>query len=182
MGWDSNPHWSSYKEAIYELFQGSEIVDISIKPNYAFIASKHHKHGYVYATMARLSKVDGDIAVKLVDESMGPAHYTAPQRLMGRLTPLEEIEAVSGEWPHAREWRERVEAYHRNNRQTKLLPNDCVRFDDALIFPNGLVEQDFKVCVRARKTLFISRKDGKIYRITGYKQYTYKLLEGDERW
>lgn len=182
MGWNSNPEWRDYKQAIYESMKEEEIVDISIRSGFAFVASKHWKHGYVYATVARLSKVDGVIAVKLMDEWENPEYYNPPKRLMSKLTPLDEIEAIIGRPQPHRGWRENVQAYLDGPRPRTLLPGDCVRFSEAISFNDGSSESEFKIVKLNRRTLFKGRTDGELCNVRGYKDLEYVVLGGDERW
>lgn len=103
---------------------------------------RHRVTGEVYGLCLLAEQFDGQLAVKLVDETMGPVDIDCPRRILDRL----EREAPNPRY-YGREWRDRCR--ERLDRQDALAAwlKPGVRFalSDPLHFGDGVSASEFEL-------------------------------------
>jgi hypothetical protein len=64
---------------------------------------------YVFAMVILIKNSNREFMYKDMDENMHPYAYKASKKFMKLLTPIKEIEKITGQsWKHAQEWRDGV--------------------------------------------------------------------------
>lgn len=100
---------------------------------------------------------------KEMDESMGPCEAECPLAILDLLDPPDEDS-------HAKDWRERVRAYHAK-RKARPKPGDIVVFKEALTFTDGSSGRRFR-CERVghRRRAWRNLETGGLCRISRIEQ------------
>lgn len=170
MGWDGTHHRNRTKEQFIhdELTGWVEIVQFNWKGNTYFAAAMNpSKPGKVFALVILVSR-DGDYWMKKVmDETCGPYHDGASQKVMQALSPLEMLyEPGSTTYQWAKEWRDR-----QRNRPAKINTGSWYVFAKPIKFTNGMQETTF------RKVEGVNRwetQSGQLVRFSAAKAGDYK--------
>lgn len=111
---------------------------------------------------------------KEMDETMGPCECAAPLRLLDGLTEPD------GEY--ARNWRERVRAYHRDRaafQKAKPRPGQVIELKEPVRFNDGETAQRFTVTTiqrRGKNRTYYQRADGTLCRIAGLQRIGFSVV------
>lgn len=128
---------------VREVISG-EVVDHSFQPAYS-----HEWGGVLYAA---IGNADGEVwglvalfgvhndsggrslAVKLVDETMGPLEVSAPMRILSHLTPTDH--------EYANTWRANVAEFHQRRRAARAMIGSTLTFAHSLSYGEPVGEID----------------------------------------
>lgn len=147
MGWTSYPGMSAEEAVRYEL-SGMNILARSGAWWLAKIARPGSEYDGVVTLVHAMTQRDGhDIAVKLVDASMGPAG--SPPKSIFRRWMKESAGQKRGQYEQ--EFIQRVEEeYAKLSEVRTLKPGDTFRFTEEVKFSDGVAEREFEYCGKFR--------------------------------
>lgn len=95
MGWTYND-WNTKEEAMKDEWYPHTIVECSFKGDAGYAAVLNKDRGYVFASVCLFDESDGQIGIKVMEESMGPVRHDCSKAVFEALTPLEEIAKKRG--------------------------------------------------------------------------------------
>lgn len=118
MGWTGQPY-SKYSDCKYEIIESDfskerhEIVEKGRVGSTFYYAIKLIETGEVWGLVVLTSVKDGYFYTKCIDETSGPYHYKAPQKVLKALSDTDNENAL--------EWRKSCNDYHEARRQNNKL-------------------------------------------------------------
>ncbi|KKM23342.1 hypothetical protein LCGC14_1616130 [marine sediment metagenome] len=138
MGWTGYPNTNktAHELVVEEIEWGSPQRHKVVAHSGKYYAVENLQTGEVWGLVALIDRGDGEIATKLVDESMGPYETECPASVLNRLT-----EPAPNDY--ARQWRQKCrERLARMAKQPRLRPGDQIRFARPVEFRGGIEVSD----------------------------------------
>lgn len=100
---------------------------------------------FVYCMVAILRKDhEGDLMVKIMDETAHPYYHNCPKRIMIQLSPIRKLRVFGSGFTNVKAWRQRVQSVQAKKDQIKSIKaGDKVRFNKPIRLSNGAVYDTF---------------------------------------
>jgi hypothetical protein len=176
MGW-SGYGTSNKGEAVRLTLAGHDVVAKAWVGSTVYAAIRSPK-GYVFGAVILVRKHKDEVMVKAMDESEGPAYYACPASVFKALTPVEEMERITGSpSPWAREWRQKVaEGIAAKEAARAIRPGTIIRFAAPMRFGDGRERQVLQLEAR---TVFRDEA-GRRVRVPGWQRRQYEVVPGWE--
>lgn len=125
----------------------------------------------VIGVVCLLDYVDGEIGIKVMDETSLPYYFKCPARILRMLTPTENENALG--------WRKECENYHEKNAR-KMTEGQIIKFAAPLNFRGYGDATMFRYTRNGRKEFFYALSDEKrprfACRITNWKQREFEII------
>lgn len=152
-----------------------EVVDHSFTSTAGYVAVQYTNfekgwQPYIFAAVMLIDQSGGEFGYKDMDESMGPVQSDCPARILNLLTPLEDIERITGRSQgYAVEWRKRC----RDNLAAKRPPKLPVKITEGTVatwptplkFGDGVERTRFTATLRGTKKVRWRADDGVLCQI-----------------
>lgn len=171
MGWTyaHKPATVSVRDYLAQEFPSLRFLETARVGN-VFYAAATEDGQDVFGLVCLLSTGSGGVfGYKDMDETMGPLYYDCPARVLDRLSPTTNPEALR--------WRARCrEQAARIAKARQVTTGSLLRFEEPLRFTDGHVSSVFQVERQGRRTTFLSARNGRRYRIPNWESLRWEVL------
>lgn len=181
MGWTymHREKGTSHKDFFADLFNSekSYVADCASKNGVAYIAYATPKGvAAVICLLGMAPHDDFNFGYKDMDESMGPNACDCPERILARLSPLEDLyEEGTKSYEYAQSWRAACQAnIDARKAKPKVSSGDRVRFKRPFEFTNGTRASEF---IFVKGSTFKDSGGYGRYRIRRWRDHGYEVIK-----